>query len=580
VERYRVGDVVVDVPAGTASRAGRAVPLPPLTFNLLVALIRRAPQLIRREELLATVWPNEFVSDETLSQRASLLRRALGDRTGDPRYIASVRGWGYKLVASVERIAPEEKLIEAVAVLPLANLTGDGEQDHLADGLTDALITSLSKLHALKVISRTSVMRYRHTEKTLPAIARELDVQAIVEGSVLRDANRLWVTVQLVNGATDSHLWSESYERDIGDVPALLDEVASKIADAISIAVSPDEQRRLRTGRRVDPAACEEFLRGAHFLGKYTPADTGRAIAHLNEAIRLAPDFAWAHAALGGAYVMSAVPFGVGLTATEQHVRMALAKAAAERAAGLDETLATAYAVLGTVLMLHEWDWRRACDVLERAIRLEPSCSAAHMQRALVAAWMLDGDVAAREGDRAVELDPLNLGVRAQCAENRYWVRDYDGAIRGALETLAFDPAFPRAHFVLGRVYEAQCRIREAIDHYWKAGLLTPSLAKDAGGACKRGGARGFHQWALKVGLGAQGGPAAGTGARLRPLWKAKLHGQAGNIQLAIDCLEEAYAERDALLVLLKTDIFDPLRGHPRFEEIVRRVGIPSHHPQ
>jgi tetratricopeptide (TPR) repeat protein len=311
-------------------------------------------------------------------------------------------------------------------------------------------------------------------------------------------------------------------------------------------------------------------------MQKYTPADTDRSIAQLQDAVRQDPSYARAHAALAGAYIMRAMPFGVGMAVAEQHRLMALAKAAGERALQLDETLAVAHAMLASASLLQEWDWRRAREALDRAIRLEPSSSSAHALRAMAGACLMEREVTRREAERAVELDPLNLGQRAQVAETLYWVRDYEGAIRGAVETLAFDPAFPRAHFVLGRVYEAQGRIPEAIDHYRKAGLLTAHQAKAARSAFRRGGTLGFHRWALQVGFGAQGGPATGTGAPLRPLLKAKLHCQAGNLDEAIAYLEQAYAEHEGLLILMHVDIFDPLHGDPRFEDLVRRVGLPS----
>jgi len=577
VERYRVGDLVVDARAAVVSRAGHAISLPPLTFNLLMALVREAPQLVRRDDLLSSVWPGEFVSDETLSQRVRLLRRALGDESDKPRYIASVRGWGYKLIPSVEAIPVADEPIRALAVLPLADLTAGSGQEYLADGLTDALLTSLAKLGALKVISRTSTMRYRQADKPLARIAQELGVQALVEGSVLRSGCRVWITVQLVRAATGEHIWAESYERDVTDVPALLDEVAATIADAIRIAVTPDERARLARQGKVDPVAYDTFLKGLWHLSKYTRADVDRAIALFDEAIARDPAFSFAYAGLAASYVMRAGPLGGGVSAAEERRMMARGKAAAEQAVEIDNSLAVGYTMLGEMALFHDWDWRRAVGLLERAIHLGPSFSWAHLGRALVAACLMERDIVHSEGKRAIELDPFNLAHRVQYAECQYWIREYNGAIQHAQDALAFEPSYPRAHFVLGRVYESQGRISEAIRHYVNAGLITTSSAEAAGRAFKREGARGFHRWALKVGLGSQGGLAAGTGRRrpLRPIWEAKLHSRAGNIDEAIEWLERAYADRESLLVLLKADVWDPLRGDPRFQDLVRRIGIP-----
>jgi TolB-like protein len=546
----------------------------------LLALVRQAPALVRRDDLLSSVWPGEFVSDETLSQRVRLLRKSLGDDSDKPRYIESVRGWGYRLVPTVETAPASEEPIRALAVLPLANLTAGGEQEYLADGFTDALLTSLAKLGALKVISRTSVMRYRNTDKPVPRIAEELGVQALVEGSVLRSGCRVWVTVQLVRAATDEHIWAESYERDIADVPSLLNEVAATIADAIRLAVTPDERSRLMRQRRVDPVAYDAFLRGLWLLGRYTPSDLDQAMAHFDAAVAQDPSFAMGHAGVAVTYMLRALPLGAGLTIAEQHGLMARAKAAALRAVESDDSLAACYTVLGQMLLLQDWDWKGAREMLDRAIRLEPSSAMAHFARSFLAACLGEQDVVRSEGERAITLDPLNLVQRAEFAEQLYWVRDYQGAIHQANDTLAFEASFPRAHFVLGRVHEAQSRIPEAIGHYVKAGLLTEASAQAARAAFKRGGVRGFHRWALNAGMNAQGGPAAGArrpGAPIRSIWWAKLHAQAANIDEAIECLERAYEERDYLLpIVTRADFMDPLRGDPRFQELVGRIGIPS----
>lgn len=577
MERYRVGDIVVDPDTAVVSRAGQPIPLPPLTFNLLLALVRRAPHLARREELLADVWPGEFVSDETLSQRVRLLRRALGDTSDNPRYVASVRGWGYRLVAPVAASPAAVEPVRALAVLPLANLAGDAEQDYLADGLTDALITSLSKFRTLRIISRTSVMRYRRTDKPVQEIAHELSVQALVEGSVLRSGRRLWITAQLVRAAADEHIWSESYERDMGDVPALLDEMAGTIARAIHVAISLGDHTRPAAGRRVDPDAYESFLRALYYMRKYAPPDVDRGVALLEDAVARQPEFAEGHVALARAYVIRAEPFGADLTAADSRRMMSKSKAAAERALQLDGSLASAYAALASATLFCDWDWRRAVELLERAIELDPNCSDAHLHRALVGACLLERDVVQREGQRAVELDPFNLGRRAQIAECCYWVRDHEGAIRRAQDVLSLDRDHARAHFVLGRVYEAQGRIPRAIRHYQRALMLTETSAGAARRAFTRAGAEGFHQWALKAGLGGQTRPAAGTtlDKAVRPVWTAKLHCQAGNLETALEYLEQAYAERDGLLMTLNVDVWDPLRGHPRFRDLVRRVGLP-----
>jgi adenylate cyclase len=579
VERYGVGNLVVDVQAGVVTRGSRRIDLPPLTFKLLVALVRHAPDVVRREELLETVWPGEFVGDATLSQRVALLRRALGERSGQARYIGSARGWGYKIVPPVERIEVTGEPIRALAVLPLVNLSGHTDEDYFADGITEALITSLSKIRALKVISRTSSMCYRRTEKRPPQIACELGVQALVEGSVLRSGGRVWISAQLVRAATDQHMWAESYDRDAADVLTLLNELAATIAKEIRVVLSADEQKQFRQRRTVHPAAQEANLRGRYHLARWTPTDLDRAAAWFEDAARADPSFAEPLVGLAFAYLLRAVPFGSGMTAAAVRQLTTKSRDAVHRALSMDPSHAEGHAILGMVRLFHDWDWAGAEEALDRAIELDANSSTAHFYRALLASTVLDRDTVHHEAARAIELDPLNLGLRAEYAELCFWVRNYERALALARETLEFDPAFPRAHFILGRVHEAQGNIPGAIEAYERAAMLLADDATAARRAFARGGAAAFHRWALKAGLGGQTEAVSGTGspAPPRPWFPAKFHARIGNNEDAISCLERAFDQHECLLVLLRAqEWWDPLQSDPRFADVVRRVGVPG----
>jgi TolB-like protein len=337
--RYRVGDLVVDLAAGVVRRGEETVALSPLTFHLLVALVRRAPQAVQRQELLETVWPNEFVNEDTLWQRVRLLREALGDVAEEPRYLASVRGWGYKIVPNVERLEDQPAPIRALAVLPLANISGDPQQEYFADGMTETLISSLAKIRALKVISRTSVMHYKHVERRLPQIARELGVDAVVEGTALAAGGRVRVSVQLIRAATDERLWAEIYDRELEDVFALHADLARCIAGEIRALITPEERERLATHRRVNPAAHESELRARYFLAKFTPSDLDRGIAYFEQAISQDPLFAEAQSGLALACMHRAVPLGAELTVARQRELLGRGKTAAKQALAIDSTL-------------------------------------------------------------------------------------------------------------------------------------------------------------------------------------------------------------------------------------------------
>ena len=572
-ERYRVGDLRVDVDAGIVTRGEDTLALSPLTFDLLVALVRHAPQVMRREELLNKVWPNEFVNDDTLSQRVRFLRKSLGDVAEEPRYLASVRGWGYKLVPSVERLENDPAPIRALAVLPLANLSGDPQQEYFADGMTETLISSLARIRSLKVISRTSVMHYKHSEKRLTQIGRELAVDAVVEGTVLVAGGRVRVSVQLIRAETDQHLWAETYDRDIEDVLALHAGLAMSIAGQIRAFIAPVERMRLENSRRVNPAAHDADLRARYVHARFSPPDLEQAISHFEQAIAYDPSFARAYAGLAITCFARAVPLGADLSVSGQRKLMDRAKQAATRALSLDESMAEAHAALGITVLFHDWDWHGAERALDHALELDFNSSPGHLFRGCLASTTSDCTRTLTEMRRAIELDPLNLSCRAEAAECCFWVRDYGQAVTYALQTLELDPSFPRAHFVLGRVREAEGRIAEAITEYEQAGVIKAD-ADGAQRAFRQGGAAGYHRWARRNGISAA--PYNAGALQDRPFFRARVNARLGEAEEALRCLERAFDQKDCLMVLLKAqEWWDPLRSDPRFMDLVRRVGIP-----
>jgi tetratricopeptide (TPR) repeat protein len=337
--------------------------------------------------------------------------------------------------------------------------------------------------------------------------------------------------------------------------------------------VTPEERERLERNRRVNPAAHESDLRARYFLGKFTPSDVERAMALFEQAIVQDPSFADAKAGLAHACFERAVPLGGDLPVTHQRELLSRARSAAKEALEIDGALAEAHAALGMILLFYDWDWPGAERALERALELDSNSWLAHAFRFVLASTTLDGGRALHEMQRAIELDPLNLLLRAEAAECCNWIRDYAQAVEYASQTLELDPSFPRAHFVLGRVHEAQGRIAEAIDEYRRAGVI-PTGAKAAQRALQQGGAAGYHRWALRAGITAA--PYAAWALRERPFFRARGHARLAEVDEAIECLEQAYRQRDCLLVLLKAqEWWDPLRSDARFADLVRRVGIP-----
>jgi TolB-like protein len=580
-EQYLIGDLTVDTGNNTVNRGNETITLSPRTFQLLVALARRTPNVVSRQELLETVWPDEYVNDETLSQRVRVLRKSLGDLDETPRYISAVRGWGYRVVAPVTRVEIPKDKIRSIAVLPLTNITGDPQLEYFADGMTEALISALAKIHTLKVISRTSVMSYKQINKKVPQIARELGVEAIIEGTVLLTKERVRVSAQLVHGATDEHFWSEIYDRDLGDVLAMHSEIAQAIARKVSASITPEESEMLSVKHRVDPGALEAYLKGQYFLTKYTPDDVRRGIDLLEHAVAGDPLFAEAHAVLAHAYLTGGLPTGNNLSVMKQRQLLAMARSSAEHALDIEQELALAHGVLAMIYLFHDWDWEKAEQALGRAQHFEPNNALVHIYRAGVAATKLESEKTLEELHSVISLDPVNLAFLSAAEEICWWIRDYSQAFVYASQALDLDPGYPRAHFVLARVYEAQGRLDEMITEYEKAGFFTNSGVAKARRALQKDGASGYYRWALDVQLGAMGdSPVDGVkrppSEDRRAIFQARNYAKAGDADNAIKCLEQSYKERDGLMVLLKAwEWFDPIRSNARFQYLVWRVGIP-----
>jgi serine/threonine protein kinase/Tfp pilus assembly protein PilF len=460
--------------------------------------------------------------------------------------------------------------IQSLAVLPLENLSKDPEQEYFADGMTEELISDLGKIRALRVISRTSAMRYKGTKKSLPEIARELGVDALVEGSVLRAGGRVRITTQLIQAATDRHLWSESYERDLKDVLTLQSEVARSIAREIKIALTPQEQARFAEARPVDPEAHELYLKGRYYLVKNTPEAAQRALEYMKQSIDKDPAYAVAYAGLANTYA------GLGYTGMDvlpPREAMPRAKAAALKALELDDTLAEAHTNLGLVRWAYDWDWPAAGKDLRRAIDLNPSFATAHFRYANYLCSLGRFDEAVAEHKRALELDPLSLIINHAQAWPYHLSRRFDQAIEKYQRTLEMEPNFARTHLRLGEAYTAKGMYREAIAEYEKFSALgggsTMAMAL-IGNAHAQAGGRHEALRALEE-------LTAESKRRYVPAFHfAIVHAGLGDKDQAFASLDRAYEERSQFLVDLKFEpILDPLRSDPRFAELVRRVGLP-----
>ena len=357
--------------------------------------------------------------------------------------------------------------IESLAVLPLDNFSKDPGQDYFADGMTELLTANLAQISGLRVISRTSAMQYKGAGKSLPEIARELNVDAIVEGSVLSSEGKVRITAQLIYAPDDQHLWSATYDRSLSDVLLLQSEVARTIADQIEVTLTPKEELQLTGARRVDPVAQDAYLRGRYYWQQRDsgPENLKKAFEYFQQALEQDPRYALAY--VGVAQYYSVLPFYSHSTPDEVFPK---AKAAVERALELDDTLSEGHATLAYIKTYYDWDWVAAEMEFKRSLALNSNDSTVlhWYSRFLASAGRIDE--ALTQIEHARELDPLEPGLKANVGVICYFGRRYDRAIKELKELLEKDPEFSTAHWGLGLAYEQKKMYAEAIAEFEKAG--------------------------------------------------------------------------------------------------------------
>lgn len=577
----RFGDFEVDLVAGELRKRGLKLRLSGQPFEVLRVLLERPGDVVTRQELRARLWSDHtFVDfDHGLNAAVNKLREMLGDSAQQPRYLETLPRRGYRFVAPVQpgiaraislrpRVIP--KHIRSLAVLPLGNLSGDPEQEYFADGMTEALITDLAKIRALRVISRTSVMRYKGVRRPLPEIAQELNVDGVVEGSVLRIGDRVRITAELIHGPSDTHLWAESYERDLRDVLALQGEVAQAIAAEIRIKVTPHERARLARKRGVVREAHEAYLKGRYYWNKRTPDAFRKSLEHFQQAIETDPAYALAYAGVADAYVILGSVFHEMLSPREAMPR---ARAAAKKALEIDETLGEAHAALAYISALHDYDWEAAEKGFQRALALNPGYATARHWYALHLAYQGKLDQAQAEIERAREIDPLSLQINTDMVGVFYLRRAYDQAVEQARKTLDLDATFPDAHLMLALAYKQKGMYAEALAEGEKAASFSAHSAVSLGcigGCCaargKKGDARKIIEELQKL----------SKRQYVSSFFVAWIYANLRDKEASLAHLEQAYSERSTYLAVIKVEpTLDFLRSDPRFQDLLRRVGLP-----
>jgi len=462
--------------------------------------------------------------------------------------------------------------VTSVAVLPLKNLSGDPSQDYFAEGMTEALITELGKISSLRVLSYQSVVGYRQTAKPLPEIARELKVDALLEGAALRSGDRVRVTANLVQVVPERHLWAESYEFDPRDVLAVQGEVARNVASHIRVKLTPQEQARLTSSRPVDPKAYEAYLLGrAYFYKTRTPTSLARAKEHLEKAIGRDPGYAPAYASLAELYIATS---GRGVLTRGPGDARLQARQWAEKALKLDDTLAEAHTALARVAQ-QEWDWAGAEREYRRAIELNPSYPLARIWYALYLDGMQRFEEAVAQAERAQQLDPASALINTWAGATYFYAGRAEEAMASWQKALELDPGYSDASIVLARTYVTKGMYQRAIAELQKALILNARDSFILGALAHAYARAGRREEALKiVGELKRIETDRGSIPTFSFIWA---YAGLQDKNQAFAWLERSYKERRDRMVWLNVDpLLDPLRSDPRFHDLVRRVGLPS----
>ena len=632
--RLRFGVFELDLRAGELRKHGLRVRLQEQPFQVLATLMEHPGEVVTREELQKRLWPADtFVDfDHGLNKAISKIREALSDSAESPRFVETVARRGYRFLAEVKvadtapihspepatqpHPSPEARerpelagkpampnhllsslawkisvfvvlllvaslaawklhsgnrpslVIRSLAVLPLESLSSDASQDYFADGMTDELISDLGQISALRVISRTSVMAYKHARKPLPQIARELSVDAVVEGTVLRSGDQVRITAQLIEASTDKHLWSQSYQGELRDTLALQSKVARAIADQIRINLNPREQAALKNVKVVNPQAYESFLKGRYFWNKRTADGLKVALAYFNQAIDEDPKYAQAYSGLADTYSLLGDWQYAVMTPKEA---LPKAKAAAIKALELNSTLGEAHNSLAFCLDGFDWDFDSAGKEFRRAIELNPGYATAHHWYAWHLSLLGRYDEAIAEMRKAENLDPLSLIINADLAELLVLAHSYDESIRQSRKTIEMDPNFALAHNQLAQAYLQKHMNDEAVAELQKATQLSGGSPTIMANLARAYAASGKRSETIKLlsDLKKRSNSIYSHGSEI-----AVIYASLGDSDQAMSWLEKSYEERFNPGVLLRPG-FDPLRSDPRFQDLVRRIGLP-----
>lgn len=621
---YQFGPFQLDAQQKVLLREGQLVGLSPKAVETLLALVERRGRIVSREELNSAVWPDTFVEYSNLAHQIAVIRKALGESADGAKYVQTLARRGYRFVGEVSAtpeapsagtvreepprpVLPEAGVagertsqlwpwaagilvvtaalalyvllqgrsrastapaaIRSVAVLPLSNLSGDAAQDYFADGITESLITELAQLRTVLVVSPSSSMQYRGSQKTIPEIGRELHVDAVLQGAVMRSADRVRVTVRLVSTQNQAEIWGEQYDRNLGDVLALESELARSMADQVAVRLAPSRPAHTR---RIDPAAQDSYLKGRFAWNRRTEDSYFEAIRFFNDALAREPSYAQAYAGLADAYALLG---SVSTTRLSRGESMEKARAAAQRAIALDPSLAEAHTSLAFVLMHYDYKFTAADKEFRLALQMNPNYATAHQWYAYDLMAMGRTAEALQENERAQQLDPLSLIIATDRGELMEYARRFDEAKRQFQEVAELDPNFLLPHQYLAMLFadtgdklraEQESKRALALSNHGVLAELTAIYVTGKTGAPERALAE-LRQREPEV---RRADASYGLAAEYAVL------GQRAHV---FQCLQWALEHREGSLIMLRVDPrFDAVRSDPRFDQISQKVGLPA----
>ena len=629
---YRFGEFEVDPLRRLLSKGGKAVALKPKVFETLLVLVRNGGRLLNKDELMQEVWPDTIVEEVNLAHNISVLRKALGQKSGDNRFIITIPGRGYRFVADVTRVGPDQsgeapllvnhaetprapkehprhtvalrphKLllaaivllvsalvfggwvlmhsarpvqsevfthIKSVAVLPFKPLVVESRNESLEMGMADTLITRLSNIREITVRPISAVRKYAGLEQDAVAAGREQRVDGVIDGQIQKSDEKVRVTVRLLKVEDGSQLWTSQFDQKMTDIFAIQDSISEQVAGLLAVKLSGQERERLTKHYTESAEAHQLYLLGRYHLQRLTDDGFRKSLEYFQEAIKKDANFALAHAGVADSYNALS-----GFNVLPPRDVCPRARSAALRALSLDPLLAPAHTALAMVNLSFDWDWTAAEKEFRQAIEINPGDSDAHYYFAYYLSFVGQFDKAIAEIRKAQELDPVSTVKLTGTAQVLLMARRYDEGLKECRSALEMDPNLGFAHWLVGLAYMYMGSYEPAIEAFKRSIPLSGDSPDEPASLARAYAWAGRKAEARKIldQLKEQAGH-----RYVSPGTMADIYWSLGERDKAFALFNQAYDERDNMIVLLKVEpMFDPLRSDPRFQRLVRRVGFPE----